>query len=64
MAQQTATRKLLRVQDVSELTGYSVAHIYLLARNGTIPARKIGTSVRFLPADLEAWIAGLPKAGE
>lgn len=57
-------RKLLGVRDVSELTGYSVPHIYLLARNGTIPARKIGHAVRFVQSDLDEWIDSLPKAGE
>jgi excisionase family DNA binding protein len=54
---------LLTVQQVAALYGYSIAHLYVMVRQGKIPARRVGRSIRFVPAELDAWTAALPKAG-
>jgi excisionase family DNA binding protein len=53
---------IMDVNDVAELLGYSVPHVYLLARQGKIPARKIGAAVRFLEHELRAWVEQSPSA--
>jgi predicted DNA-binding transcriptional regulator AlpA len=35
-----------------------------MARQGRIPARKIGQRVRFMSDEIEAWFNALPKAGK
>lgn len=56
------TRRLIDATEVSTLTGFSVYTVLRMARQGRIPARKIGQRTRFDIAEIEAWLAGLPKA--
>jgi len=48
--------KLLRVEDVAERIGASKQTVYLLARENALPSVRWGRSVRFDPADVEAFI--------
>ena len=48
--------KLLRVEDVAGRIGTSKQTVYLLARENTLPSVRWGRSVRFDPADVEAFI--------
>jgi excisionase family DNA binding protein len=56
--------KLLRAQEVAEITGLSVAKIYSMAAAGDIPALHAGTSVRIPLAALEKWIEANTAGGE
>lgn len=49
-------RPLLLPTDVAKLLGIKRSTVYELARAGRIPSLRIGRAVRFLRADLEAWI--------
>jgi excisionase family DNA binding protein len=64
----TATRRTsgdtwLTVQQVAVITELSVVTLYKHARQGKIPARKIGRNVRFSQHELDAWMAGSKRAG-
>ena len=54
--------RLLRLPEVTEITGLSKATIYRRLAAGEFPAPvKVGPkSIRFRADDVEAWIAGLP----
>jgi excisionase family DNA binding protein len=47
---------LLRAEDVAGRIGASKQAVYLLARENTLPSVRWGRSVRFDPADVEAFI--------
>lgn len=55
--------RLIDANEVHDLTGFSVYTILRMARQGRIPARKVGTRVRFLADEIETWFEQLPKAG-
>jgi excisionase family DNA binding protein len=48
--------RLLRAGDVAGRIGISRQAVYLLARENTLPSVRWGRSVRFDPADVEAFI--------
>ena len=48
--------KLLRVEEVVTLTGWSRAKVYAMAVSGEIPSLRSGRSVRIPLAALERWI--------
>jgi excisionase family DNA binding protein len=58
---------VLTVEDVAARLQISKASVYELTRfreaadTPRLPARKIGRSLRFVAADLDAWILALPK---
>lgn len=54
--EQLLDRPLLSPADVAKLLGIKRSTVYELARAGRIPSIRIGRAVRFLRADLEAWI--------
>lgn len=56
------TARLIDSNAVADLTGFTPNTIRRLARQGRIPARRVGQRYRFDVAEIEAWIAGLPKA--
>lgn len=64
MTTRRAGDTLLTIQQAAEATGFSVVSLYRWARVGTIPARKVGRSVRFSQHDLDAWMNNLKKAGQ
>lgn len=49
--------RLLTVNQVAELFGFSTKVIYTLAENNQIPHYKIGRNLRFKPKELEAWLS-------
>ena len=55
---------LLTIQQAAAITNLSVVTLYKHARQGKIPARKIGRNIRFSQHELDGWIAGLKKAGQ
>lgn len=50
----------LKPAEVALLLGKSVDWIRRNAANGTIPCRKIGKHLRFIRAEVDAWVTGLP----
>jgi excisionase family DNA binding protein len=54
--------QLVRVDVIAELTGFKAFTVYKMAREGRIPAVKVGRSTRFDLAAVEKWMAKLPKA--
>ena len=55
---------LLDEQDLARITKRSIASVRRdrLLKKGC-PYIKIGSSVRYLPSDLEAWLGSLPSRG-
>lgn len=52
------TESMLTVQQVADMLGVSIYHIYRLKdKPGGIPAYKIGRCVRFKPSEVEAYIS-------
>ncbi len=47
---------LLTAHDVAGLLGVKPSTVYELTRAGRLPAVKVGRAIRFLRADLEAWL--------
>jgi predicted DNA-binding transcriptional regulator AlpA len=58
------TEKLLNEHEVARITGLSVASVrrWRLLQQGP-KYLKIGSSVRYRAADVEAWLASLPTRG-
>lgn len=56
------TARLIDAHTVSEMTGISAWTLRRMARQGRIPARKIGQRTWFVPTEIEAWLDKLPKA--
>jgi len=50
-----AFQRAMTAEEVSELFGVHLDTIYKLARSGSIPSFRIGTSVRFDPKYLAEW---------
>jgi excisionase family DNA binding protein len=50
-------RILLTIQEVAELTGFTVGTLYHFVSQRRIPVVRICRSIRFEKAALEAWIA-------
>jgi len=48
--------KLLRAEEVVEMTGWSRAKVYAMAKSGEVPSLRAGRSVRIPLAALERWI--------
>jgi len=49
--------RMLRVADVAARLDLPEKRIYILAREGIIPHVRLGRSIRFNEAEIEAWIA-------
>lgn len=57
------TTRLMRVSEVTKLTGVRRETIHNRVKCGTFPApKKIGRSIVWLEADLIAWMQSLPTA--
>lgn len=55
--------RLLTAEDAAVYLGYSEGHLRNMASEGTIPSTKLPTgALRFRLSELDAWIAGHPKA--
>lgn len=56
------TTHLIDANEVAILAGFTPNTIRRWARQGRIPSRNIGQRVRFVRAEVEQWIADLPKS--
>ena len=48
--------KLLSVPDVARLLNVSKSSLYAMTRCGRIPAIRVGSMFRYVPAEVEAWL--------
>ena len=48
--------RLLKVEEVAQITNISPSHLYALISEGVLPAVQFGRARRIRPADLEAFI--------
>ena len=55
-------RRWVAVDYVESLTGFKPKTIYRMAREGRIPAKRVGRSIRFDPDEIVRWMAKQPKA--
>lgn len=51
------TEPLLRPADAAKLLAVRVSWIYEAVRDGRLPCVRVGRHLRFLPSDLERWVA-------
>ena len=58
-----AEPRLLTAQQAADRLGLTLWAVYHQARIGRIPSRRLGKSLRFLPAELDAFIEQLPAGG-
>ena len=56
------TARFLTAVDVAGLTGFHRVTVLRMAREGRIPAVKVGRSVRFEATAIDKWFSTLPKA--
>jgi excisionase family DNA binding protein len=56
--------KLLRVEEVVLMTGWSKSKVYAMAASGDIPSLRTGRSVRIPLAALQRWIDKNTSGGE
>jgi excisionase family DNA binding protein len=58
----TAKPKWVSVAYVADRTGFSRWTLYEMAREGRIPAHRIGRSVKFVENEIDDWMAKAPRA--
>ena len=51
------------VEDAAAFLGKSKDWVYRHTADGTLPHRKVGQSLRFIPEELVAWVEGAGKRG-
>jgi excisionase family DNA binding protein len=56
MSKNDQCARLLRADEVVDLTGWSRAKVYAMAQAGEIPSLRVGRSVRIPLGALERWI--------
>src|SRR5438105_815924 len=56
----TNAGKLMTVSEVAQYLRLNEGTIYRLAREGKVPARKVGGTWRFDREKIDAWLAGRP----
>lgn len=54
----TDTREFLRPADIAPLLGVTSGRVYQLIAAGTIPATRVGGSIRIPRAAWDVWLAG------
>jgi excisionase family DNA binding protein len=52
-----AEEDLWNVKRAAKFLAMSTHWIYKAVAEGTVPYRKIGSAIRFVPAELRAWVA-------
>lgn len=55
-------RRWLDVDTVAGITGYARKTLYQMAREGRIPAVRVGRSVRWDRRELDRWMESRPRA--
>jgi excisionase family DNA binding protein len=63
MSENNQYAKLLRADEVVDLTGWSRAKVYAMAQAGEIPSLRVGRSVRIPLGALERWIEENTRGG-
>ena len=53
--------KFLREREVCEMIGFSRTTLWRLEKQGLLKRRRVGTSVRWLSHEVEAWMASRPS---
>jgi excisionase family DNA binding protein len=53
---QKLPKRLMTIQEVTELTGLSVSTLYKMVSQHRVPFVKLGGALRFHPVELEEWI--------
>ena len=56
------TTRLVSSNVVADMTGWTPDTIRRMARQGRIPARRVGQRYRFNVEEIEQWMAELPKS--
>ena len=56
------TIRLVSSNVVADMTGWTPDTIRRMARQGRIPARRVGQRYRFNVEEIEQWMAELPKS--
>jgi excisionase family DNA binding protein len=54
---ETAER-LWTVRDVAAFLQASTSYVYKAAERGEVPCRRVGALLRFVPAEIRAWVLG------
>lgn len=54
--------QLVSIAAIADRTGFARPTLYRMAREGRIPAVRVGRSIRFDVAAIDKWLAKLPKA--
>jgi excisionase family DNA binding protein len=57
------TERLLTVADAAEFLAISRRQVYVLLERGELPAVRVGTRLRLIPADVRAYLEGHREAG-
>jgi len=57
-------RPYLTVEELAKQFGVNVTTVYRLAKQGKLPAFKVGNQWRFSEVRLEEWIANRERVGE
>ena len=52
--------QLWGVKEAAEYLRVSPSWVYRMAERGTLPHRKVGRAVRFVPGELRAWVQKQP----
>ena len=58
-----ADKSYMTIQDVARHFGINVTTVYRLAKQGKLPAFKVGNQWRFSHARLEEWVADRERVG-
>ena len=56
-------KPFLTIQEVARRFGVNVTTVYRLAKQGKLPAFKVGNQWRFSEARLEEWVADRERVG-
>ena len=56
------TIRLVSSNVIADMTGWTPDTIRRMARQGRIPARRVGQRYRFNVEEIEQWMAALPKS--
>jgi len=60
----TGNVQLLKVQEVARYLGLHQLTVYRMAKEGTIPAKRIGKSWRFRKDELEQFASGVVRSSD
>jgi excisionase family DNA binding protein len=52
----TGQRKAMKVEDVAELLDVSKQAVYEYVKKGSLPALKLGSTIRLNPRDVARWL--------